>query len=136
MKKSRAYLLFLTLIPTCAFANNPFNIDITVANNGQSQTKSFSFSSISDAENYVNSKELEESFPEYNNNSEVFASLSYLGTPTYVYFEQNSTVLHFVVPGTTINKTFNGSTRSQSVSELGSFLSGNGGSDFNILLDP
>ena len=142
----RRVLLGAALLCACISANSaraadPFVIAGQVNNglNTVNQPISGSFSSVTDAVNFFQTANLTRISSAYNagtngvGGSGVAANINYLGVTASLSFDINSNTLTFQVPVAGINQSFTGATRSQSVSQLVSFLIGNGGSTLNTL---
>jgi hypothetical protein len=124
--------LLLTLAPP-ARSDAPFTISTTIQNGGAPVTGTESFSDIRAAFDFFKTANLQSSFASYNNNSGVSATISYLGTTVTLSLPQNGTPVTFSIPGAGLNQTFTGATRNDSISQLVTFLTGNGGTELNII---
>jgi hypothetical protein len=121
------------MLTPLAYAEAPFSISTTIENGGTPVTETESFSDIRAAFDFFKTGTLQNSFSSYNNNSGVSASISYLGTAVTLSLPQNGTSVTFSILGAGVNQTFNGASRDDSISQLVTYLTGNGGAELNTI---
>lgn len=119
MKVRKIVLAALFGTTQAAFAITPYTLDATV----NTQNKTFGFSNVEEAIDSLKTENLSTFFSSYTGNEAVNVDMDFRGLPVNMgYPTANSTTLAFAIPSLGINRTFTGTTRDESESQLRDFL--------------